>query len=118
MSDHRQTIIRVAIVLSTGLKYEGVFTLQTNSKGPVRLIVADVTSAGEVRGYAQFDAARVLEIERQPELAGVECVEHVGVVEAVLGVRAQEIGPASRLELDDRRPVLGEVPGGDRPGRA
>ncbi|MBX6320273.1 MAG: Hsp33 family molecular chaperone [Rhodospirillaceae bacterium] len=52
-------MVTLAIVLASGLKYEGVFTLQTNSKGPVRLIVADVTSAGEVRGYAQFDAARV-----------------------------------------------------------
>jgi molecular chaperone Hsp33 len=52
-------MVTLAIVLSTGLKYEGVFTLQTNSKGPVRLIVADVTSAGEVRGYAQFDTQQV-----------------------------------------------------------
>jgi molecular chaperone Hsp33 len=55
-------MVTLAIVLSTGLKYEGVFTLQTNSKGPVRLIVADVTSAGEVRGYAQFDSKRVEEV--------------------------------------------------------
>ena len=37
------------------LKYEGVFTLQTKGDGPVRMMVADVTTAGAVRGYAQVD---------------------------------------------------------------
>jgi molecular chaperone Hsp33 len=36
------------------LKYEGVFTLQTSSDGPVRTIVADVTTAGAVRSYAGY----------------------------------------------------------------
>ena len=49
--------IVVAVILAGALKYEGVFTLQTKGDGPVRLMVADVTSAGAVRGYAQYDAA-------------------------------------------------------------
>src|SRR5947209_13036623 len=49
--------IVVAVILAGALKYEGVFTLQTKGDGPVRLLVADVTSAGAVRGYAQYDAA-------------------------------------------------------------
>jgi molecular chaperone Hsp33 len=48
--------ITVAVILAGALKYEGVFTLQTKGDGPVRLMVADVTSAGAVRGYAQYDA--------------------------------------------------------------
>ena len=40
--------------LATALKYEGVFTLQAKGDGIVPLIVADVTSAGDVRGYAQL----------------------------------------------------------------
>lgn len=51
--------ITLAISLSGALKYEGVFTLQTKGDGPIRLLVADVTTAGAVRGYAQFDAAKL-----------------------------------------------------------
>jgi molecular chaperone Hsp33 len=51
--------IALAVALSRALKYEGVFTLQTKGDGPVRLMVADVTTAGAVRGYAQIDAAKL-----------------------------------------------------------
>jgi molecular chaperone Hsp33 len=51
--------ITLAIVLAGALKYDGIFTLQTKTDGPVRLIVADVSSDGAVRGYAQYDEARV-----------------------------------------------------------
>lgn len=47
----------LAALLAGALKYEGVFTLQTKGDGPIGLMVADVTSSGAVRGYAQFDAA-------------------------------------------------------------
>lgn len=49
--------LALAAVLATGLKYDGVFTLQSRSDGPIRLLVADVTSSGGVRGYANFDKA-------------------------------------------------------------
>src|SRR4051794_37409816 len=51
--------ITLAVVLAGALKYEGVFTLQTKSDGPVRLIVADVSTEGAVRGYAQYDRDRL-----------------------------------------------------------
>ena len=51
--------ITLAVVLSGMLKYDGVFTLQTKSDGPVRLIVADVSTEGAVRGYAQYDRDRL-----------------------------------------------------------
>jgi molecular chaperone Hsp33 len=51
--------ITLAIVLSGMLKYDGVFTLQTKSDGPVKLLVADVSTEGAVRGYAQYDRDRV-----------------------------------------------------------
>ena len=51
--------IALAVLLAGALKYEGVFTLQTKGDGPVHLLVADVTSAGAVRGYAQFDDGRL-----------------------------------------------------------
>jgi molecular chaperone Hsp33 len=51
--------ISLAVALAGALKYDGVFTLQTKGDGPIKLIVADVTTAGALRGYAQFDAARL-----------------------------------------------------------
>lgn len=55
--------LALAVALATALKYDGVFTLQTRSDGPIRLLVADVVhSAAEgrtVRAYAQFDPERL-----------------------------------------------------------
>ena len=51
--------IVLAAALARALKYDGIFTLQTKGDGPVRLLVADVTAAGHVRGYAQYDAERL-----------------------------------------------------------
>lgn len=51
--------IVLAVILAGALKYDGVFTLQTKGDGPLRLMVADVTTAGAVRGYAQYDAAKL-----------------------------------------------------------
>ena len=52
----------LAAALGAALKYEGVFTLQTKGDGPIKLMVVDITSAGAMRGYAQFDAAAVAAI--------------------------------------------------------
>jgi molecular chaperone Hsp33 len=51
--------ITLAVVLAGALKYDGIFTLQTKGDGPIRLMVADVSTAGAVRGYAQYDAAKL-----------------------------------------------------------
>ena len=54
--------IALAVALSGALKYEGVFTLQTKGDGPIRMMVADVTTAGAIRGYAQFDSAKLAQL--------------------------------------------------------
>src|SRR3954454_3722699 len=51
--------ITLAVVLSGMLKYNGFLPLQTKSDGPVKLIVADVSTEGAVRGYAQYDRDRL-----------------------------------------------------------
>jgi molecular chaperone Hsp33 len=51
--------IAIAVALAGALKYEGVFTLQIQGKGPISLVVADVTSEGNLRAYARFDAERL-----------------------------------------------------------
>jgi molecular chaperone Hsp33 len=51
--------ITLSVVLAGALKYDGIFTLQTKGDGPIRMIVADVSTDGAVRGYAQYDAAKL-----------------------------------------------------------
>jgi molecular chaperone Hsp33 len=51
--------LTLAAILASSIKYEGIFTLQIRGDGPVRLIVTDVTSLGQVRGYAQYDEGEV-----------------------------------------------------------
>jgi molecular chaperone Hsp33 len=48
-----------AVALAGGLKYDGVFTLQAQGKGPVHTLVADVTSEGELRAWAKFDSEKL-----------------------------------------------------------
>ncbi len=45
--------------LAAALSYNGIFTLQAKGNGPVRLLVVDLSSEGDMRGYAQFDEARL-----------------------------------------------------------
>src|SRR5437763_9984615 len=51
--------IVLTVLLGSTLKFEGRFILQTQSDGPVRMLVIDYTTPGNIRGCARFDAARV-----------------------------------------------------------
>lgn len=67
--------LALAAVLASGLKYDGIFTLQMQGDGPVSYMVADVTSGGDMRGYARVDAERLLTAARStrgpvPQLFG------------------------------------------------
>ncbi|WP_305984325.1 Hsp33 family molecular chaperone [Roseibium sp. MMSF_3544] len=46
-------------LLGTSLKFDGRFILQTQTQGPVSMLVVDFSSPGDVRACATFDAARV-----------------------------------------------------------
>ncbi len=48
-------LVALAVVLANALKYDGVFSLQTRSGGPVTMMLADVDTAGHVRACARFD---------------------------------------------------------------
>jgi len=52
-------VLTLCLLLSSMLKYEGIFSLQIKGDGAIRTLVADVTSKGDVRAYAGFDAAAV-----------------------------------------------------------
>ena len=49
----------LAALLASTLKYEGLFTLQTQSNGPIPMVVIDVNSAGKIRACAKFDEERI-----------------------------------------------------------
>src|SRR5271167_4184893 len=51
--------IVLTVMLGSALKIEGRFILQTQSDGPVRMLVVDFTTPGKVRACARFDAARI-----------------------------------------------------------
>ncbi|GJL85369.1 MAG: 33 kDa chaperonin [Micavibrio sp.] len=51
--------VTLAALLSSMIKYDGIFTLQAQGDGPVKMIVADVTSEGQIRGCAHFDEERL-----------------------------------------------------------
>lgn len=55
--------LALTAMIGSALKFQGRFTLQTQSKGPVRMLVADYATGdpGHVRGYAQIDEDRLAE---------------------------------------------------------
>ena len=53
----------LAACLAGALKYEGIFTLQTKGDGPIGTLMADITSAGEMRAYARYDADRLAAVD-------------------------------------------------------
>lgn len=66
-------VMTLCIMLSSMLKYEGIFTLQTQSDGPVKMLVADMNSEGHVRACASFKEDLVKEATwktNRAELAG------------------------------------------------
>jgi molecular chaperone Hsp33 len=61
-----------AVALAGGLKYKGIFTLQVQGKGPVHTLVTDVTSEGDLRGCAKFDADAVAAEIARPRPQGLQ----------------------------------------------
>lgn len=69
--------LALSAVLAGALKFDGIFTLQTKSSGPISTLVADTTSKGDMRGYASFNAdalrraaASPLDLAPVPRLLG------------------------------------------------
>lgn len=46
-------------LLASMLKFEGIFTLQARGDGPVNMLVADMTSNGDLRACATYDPERL-----------------------------------------------------------
>jgi molecular chaperone Hsp33 len=68
--------IVLTIMLGSALKFEGRFILQTQSDGPVRMLVVDYTSPDRVRACARFDAARIAAAIAANEVAAGKLLGH------------------------------------------
>ena len=67
--------IVLTVLLGTSLKFEGRFTVQTKSDGPVDLLVADFSTPDSLRAYARYDEDALADAVREgrtspPELLG------------------------------------------------
>ncbi|WP_018182014.1 Hsp33 family molecular chaperone [Kaistia granuli] len=64
--------IVLAVLLGSSLKFDGQFLLQTQTDGPVDMLVVDYRTPGNIRAYARFDKERVAAMEEagsmKPEL--------------------------------------------------
>ena len=71
--------LALACCLASTLKFDdGVFTLQARGDGgPVRMLVADMTSEGEFRGYVGFDADKLQEFGEDSSAASLFGGGHV-----------------------------------------
>jgi molecular chaperone Hsp33 len=47
--------IMLTTLLGSALKLDGTFSVQTQSDGPISMVVADMRTPGGIRGYARFD---------------------------------------------------------------
>ncbi len=57
--------ITLCSLLSSMLKFDGIFTLQISGDGPISMLVADVTNEGDIRGCASFNQDRLDIVTKQ-----------------------------------------------------
>lgn len=61
--------LAVAALCSSGVKFEGRVSLQLRASGAVKLLMADCTDGGGLRGLARFDADALLAVREFSEIA-------------------------------------------------
>ncbi|MDA7946836.1 MAG: Hsp33 family molecular chaperone [Hyphomicrobiaceae bacterium] len=61
--------VALTAMLGASLKFDGKFTFQTKTDGPVNMLVVDYRSSGTLRGYAGFDAQAVAALEAEGDIA-------------------------------------------------
>ncbi len=68
----------LAAILASSIKYDGLFTLQTESNGPVSMVVVDVKSDGTMRACAKFDEAHLEQAQALRKMSGeIEPAPHL-----------------------------------------
>ena len=53
----------LGVLISSLMKFDGIFTLQMQGNGPLSVLVADVTSEGKVRATAKYNAKAIEEAQ-------------------------------------------------------
>lgn len=61
IQDKLNHLVALGLILASGFKFEGIFTLQVTGDGPVRLMLVDITHEGHVRACARFDPTHTFE---------------------------------------------------------
>ena len=55
----------LAVLTGSSLKFDGRIVLQTNSDGPVPMLIAEYTTDGTIRGYARIDQDRLAKLTNE-----------------------------------------------------
>ena len=86
----------LAALLSSTIKYDGLFTLQTKSNGPVPMVVVDVTSDGKIRACASYDEEKIKTAQKLRKTEGeIEPAPHF-MGEGILAFTVDQ-GPETEL---------------------
>ena len=93
-------LLLLAGALAGGLKFDGTFSLQVRGDGPVRLLVADCTNDGQMRGYAGYD---------DEALAAAEAVAPPGDAEEEEAAPLRLVGSGVLALTVDQRASGGEA---------
>ncbi len=56
----------LAAILGGALKFDGIFTVQTKGDGAISMVAADMTTPGDMRGYAAFDVEKLEQAQALP----------------------------------------------------
>jgi molecular chaperone Hsp33 len=95
----------LAVLLGSSLKFDGKFILQTETDGPVDMLVADYRTGGAVRAYARFDAERVAAAEASGEAAPGALLGHgtlaMTIDQGVYMSRYQGVVPLEGQSLEE-----------------
>ncbi|MGE4372579.1 MAG: Hsp33 family molecular chaperone [Xanthobacter sp.] len=59
--------VALAVLLGSSLKFEGRFILQTQTDGPVNMVVVDFVTPDKIRAYARFDDEALAAAEQKGE---------------------------------------------------
>lgn len=85
--------LALAAMLGSELKFDGKLILQTNTDGPLRVLVVNYLTSGSFRGYASFDAEAVEALQRAAGPDGVKPSDLIGN-----GYLALTIDPGEKME--------------------
>ena len=64
--------LALAAALASALKFQGSFSLQAKGDGPVRMLLADCTDTGALRGHARTDAAELAALLAEDPAPGAD----------------------------------------------